>query len=91
MAKQKSQFRNGYLSNPGSPASLEWIESLRDGTPWLAEIVLEDWRARGIAVPADFRPQSGHGLVQKTDDLKTAVQKVDSLDFSDLGGVRLAA
>jgi hypothetical protein len=51
MAK-KSQFSDGYLSKPGSPSSLEWLESVRATTPWLADIVLEDWRARGVELPA---------------------------------------
>jgi hypothetical protein len=45
---KKSQFSGGRLSKPGSQASMEWLESVRTTTPWLADIVLEDWRARGV-------------------------------------------
>jgi hypothetical protein len=48
MTTRKSQFSDEHLSKPGSQASMEWLESVRTTTPWLADIVLEDWRAKGV-------------------------------------------
>ena len=87
MPTKKSQNCSGHLSKPGSPAAMEWVNGLPD---FLRAIVLEDWRARGIDLPAEFVHKSGQILVRKTDDSKMVVQSLDT-DFSDIGGVRLAA